>query len=470
MENNSIISFENKKMWAVVLVLFLISIAIIWTVFYEPPFERLIGDNFSLQTFSENGEPAGGIFSIPFLKSFANIYVSGAVDSNSNGKFEPEEWLAKNTAMTGQKGWNSNLPFKSGKKFGGDAYVRIVVSPKKLTDDELVKKIKDGNYKEKTILVIDTNLNNLYGTEKPLHPEISMKEGNGGQQANANQVGPDNSPDFSQRIAECGPTVAANGLYSLALKNGAKDKLPQNPLEMIDSLKGDMSWTPADGVIVDNFVAGKNKWAVTHGLPIKTETIGDQDGRGTLDDVKKALAKGAAVEVRLRFFDEDLKIVGGHIVTVKAVKEVDGQTILEINDPLTPTGTESYPISLGSLSNYPFHDGEVGIGIAFSQTWEGAPMGGGLDTMTEAEMRGMREFTGEKKTIKAIKYQDKLIPLTDVHIGKGDHCDSKENSFPHWHSNQNFSAKATDGTVVPDNNGCGYGKAKDVEVVDVDVP
>jgi hypothetical protein len=85
-------------------------------------------------------------------------------------------------------------------------------------------------------------------------------------------------------------------------------------------------------------------------------------------------------------------------------------------------------------------------------------------------MQGVREFAGETKTIKAIQYNGKYIPLSEVHVGKGDHYDSKEDSYAHYHSNNGSFSLATDGSKVPDNTGCGYGKVKDTPVVDIQVP
>jgi hypothetical protein len=65
----------------------------------------------------------------------------------------------------------------------------------------------------------------------------------------------------------------------------------------------------------------------------------------------------------------------------------------------------------------------------------------------------------------AIRVGNRYITLDQVHRFSGDECDDEE----HWHANSG-SARATDGTVMPDTSECGYGKTKDVPVVDVEVP
>lgn len=466
-------SAKNKIWWALIII-----IAVVFGIFaYKQNTKTLnaLGEDISLTVYTKNGKTTGGILSVPFLTSYGDkgINLSGAVDFNKDGRFGPEEWLLKNYNVHTQKDWNTNLPFKSSQNFDAEAKIRVVMSGEKLSNDDLTKISKSGEWKEKTIPVTKQNLDDILGEEAADNPEDSMKFGNTAYAQSGSVTLPANVngvPDFSQRKAECAPTVAANGLYSLAMKNGATDKLPTDPLEMIAGLKGDMLWTHKSGVVPDNFVAGKNKWAVTHGLPIKTEKIGDGDGRGTLDEIKKALGKGAAVEMRIRFADQDLKVIGGHIVSVVAVREVDGKTVIDVNDPASPVGTETYTVEANTLENYPYHDGYTVVGWGFSQIWEGAPMGGSVDVMTEDELRGIREFAGEKKTIKAINYNGKFIPLTEVHVIKGDHCDDLTNSFPHWHANNGSFATATDGTKAYDNGGCGFGKTKDVPEIDVQVP
>ena len=70
----------------------------------------------------------------------------------------------------------------------------------------------------------------------------------------------------------------------------------------------------------------------------------------------------------------------------------------------------------------------------------------------------------QKSTIKAIEFRGKIIPLSEVALRNGSDCDSK-----HYHALDHIAAKALDGTIVSDPGGCGFGKVKDVQVVEVKV-
>lgn len=69
-----------------------------------------------------------------------------------------------------------------------------------------------------------------------------------------------------------------------------------------------------------------------------------------------------------------------------------------------------------------------------------------------------------KSLIKVIVVNGKQIPLDKVRIVTGAECDKD----PHYHALNGQWGKALDETVVPDPGGCGYGKVKDVEVVEVE--
>lgn len=63
-----------------------------------------------------------------------------------------------------------------------------------------------------------------------------------------------------------------------------------------------------------------------------------------------------------------------------------------------------------------------------------------------------------KTMIQVIAYRGKDLPLTQLFIGHGADCDS-----PHYHA---ITGKviATDGTIVVDPEGCGFGKVADIQV------
>lgn len=456
----------KKRFGPLILVGAIAALLVFGFFFYKPnKEEEIFGDNVEVIAYKAEGNTISGIASIPFTKDAGQRYLSFALDANANGKFSEDEWVVKNIPVNAKAGWNSNLPFKKGLDLNNTVKVRLVATKSPVS--KFNEFIEGDVSLVKNISVQTQNLADFFGSDTASNLEESMKQG--GETGTNQLVQNPLVPDFSQRPAECAPTVAANGLYSLAAKNGAADKLPKNPEEAIAGLKTEMNWTVKEGVLPDNFVAGKNKWAITHGLPIITEKIGDKDGRGTLAEIQQALANGSAVEMRIRFADSNLKAIGGHIVSVTSVREVDGSTYIDIHDPASPSGTDTYRISANEILDYPYHNGSTVVGWGFKQTWTGAPMGGNLEPMTEAEMRGIREFAGEKKQIKAIQVLGKYIPLSEVRIGKGEHCDGPKAQYPHWHSTNGSYATATDGTKMPDNSDCGYGKEKDVPVVDIEI-
>ncbi len=70
--------------------------------------------------------------------------------------------------------------------------------------------------------------------------------------------------------------------------------------------------------------------------------------------------------------------------------------------------------------------------------------------------------TPVQKMVDVIDVGGKLIPVSEVHRFKGPECDEEE----HWHTNSG-TAKALDGSTVPDTSECGYGKTKSIPVISV---
>lgn len=66
--------------------------------------------------------------------------------------------------------------------------------------------------------------------------------------------------------------------------------------------------------------------------------------------------------------------------------------------------------------------------------------------------------TNNKRSIQVISYQGKQLPLTGLYVGHGTDCDS-----PHYHAT-NGKVTATDGSIVVDPEGCGFGKVAEVQV------
>ncbi|GEM_PF-2531928 len=64
--------------------------------------------------------------------------------------------------------------------------------------------------------------------------------------------------------------------------------------------------------------------------------------------------------------------------------------------------------------------------------------------------------------VKGIIVNGKKIPLSEIYVGTGNDCDSS-----HYHALNHVAVKALDGSTVSDPGGCGFGRVRDVSVVDI---
>lgn len=429
---------------------------------YLPSDKVEIGDNPHLMRFAFGEKVTGGwMLSVPFTRGQpGETYVSAWLG---------QEKVVDNFPVRTGTGSSivSNLSFAPTTKIGASVTVRIAASATPIAEDWSGEVTSTVETKTFTLPVETVKLEMT--TAQVTRPLEAMT---GGFVATVYASGSGSTiPDMEQKVNECAPTSAANSLIGLVTRHGMVDKLPANHRDVIGQLKADMKWSVADGVVPDDFVAGKDRWAARMGLPIRTEMAGDQDGRGTLQEIQEALAKGGAAEMRLRFADANSgAIVTGHMVTVVAVRQVNGKDFIDVHDPMSPAGTDSYLVSEGEILGYGLWRGPAYVGWGFTQVWEdrGIPM----QPMDDKEINGIREGVGEKPKVKVIVYGSHYIPVTGVHVGKGPECVEGNVQMPHWHANEIGRAKELTGGWVADPNpgGCGYGKARDIPVLDVDDP
>lgn len=446
---------KNKIFIGVGLAILVIAGLIFWSVQ-----SGVLGDEFEMIVYSKaDASQTYGTVYVSFVKSTSDT-INAWIDLNKNSTFEESEKVI------------SNFPFKSGKNWRTGFAVKIN-GP--LPENPRLKiELDGGDNVEATLKVTQAPTEDLLELNKVTKPEEAMK--GFGQVVFAQGTDPATEavrydvPDLGQRIAECAPTAAANSIISLAEEHGISLSDLPTGTEIVDGLKGDMDWTPENGVLPDDFVEGKNKWAAKNGLPIRTEKVGDQHGRNTLQEILDAMAAqgGAAAEIRMKFADANGKVKGGHMVTVVGIRVVGDQTFLDINDPRTPAGTDTYEVSGNVIEGYPY-DGLAIVSWGFVQRWEGSPTGAALDPLTDKEVQGIQNFAGVKEKIKVIVVNGKKVPLDQVHVGKGPECDSETKQYPHYHANSE-KVTALDGTVIVDPNGCGYGKVKDIPVEEVEKP
>lgn len=74
------------------------------------------------------------------------------------------------------------------------------------------------------------------------------------------------------------------------------------------------------------------------------------------------------------------------------------------------------------------------------------------------------QSTNSPKTkIQVIEFQSKKIPLTEVEVREGPDCNA-----PHYHALDHTSAKALDGSIVTDPGSCAFGKASEVQILEIE--
>ena len=75
-----------------------------------------------------------------------------------------------------------------------------------------------------------------------------------------------------------------------------------------------------------------------------------------------------------------------------------------------------------------------------------------------------------KAKIQVISYNGKQIPLDQLEIKTGSECTSSPQVAPHYHAKGGQFVQATDGTIIQDPGGCGFGKVTEVEVKEIETP
>ncbi|OGK23638.1 hypothetical protein A3A46_02925 [Candidatus Roizmanbacteria bacterium RIFCSPLOWO2_01_FULL_37_13] len=78
----------------------------------------------------------------------------------------------------------------------------------------------------------------------------------------------------------------------------------------------------------------------------------------------------------------------------------------------------------------------------------------------------LRSGTGAKT--KVIVVDGKQIPLIELTTGQGSECLDGSSEAPHYHAKDHIAAKALDGSSVTDPGGCGFGKVKEVNIIEVE--
>lgn len=431
--------------------------------FFTKQNAQLVGDTLLASTFTSNGEPTGKVLlQVPFGRSLeASGNISIAVDTDSNGSFAENEYLVSDFPVRPQADWRNG-------------YYAVLDTP--LTDGMNALVVINGENHTASVQTKTFEVGELLDLATVTDPENATK-GWGASVAYAQQdveISQDGVPDLNQRKAECAPTAAANSLISLVAKNGGDDLIPGDPQDFIENLKRHMNWTPENGVPPDDFVAGKNRWAAAAGVPIRTTKVGDTHGITTIEAIREALENGDAVELRIKFANPGgTRVVGGHMVTVTGLHQDGDQTYIDINDPATPdSGTEIVEIQSNQITNYGPWQGITILSWGFVQTWEGHPTGTLLDTMTDEEIQGIRQFVGEEPQITVIEYNGEYIPASQLHVGDKHppHASGEGCSEIHWHAAGQVTSLSGKKFSDPNPGGCGFGKLSEKPSLNIPAP
>lgn len=417
-----------------------------------------VGDTAKVTTFTNSGtETASALISIPFLQSIDKSEIKIWIDRNNDDAFGDDETIINKAISSTNSNQQTGFYFPS---FAG------------ITDTKQAQIRVDGRDYRLSITFARIEMDTIFDLATITNPEEAMK-GIGISPAHAEdpvEIVQEGVPDFDQRTGECAPTAAANSLTSLITRNGAT---PPPPREIIDELKTDMNWTAQNGVLPDNFVAGKNIWARRHNLPIVTEKVGNAHGTSTIDAIRDALAAGQAVELRLKFGDArtaqaagGAQASGGHMVTVVGIHQGEGQTYLDINDPATPdSGTENVEIRGNTVVNYGPWSGIAVVSWGFTQTWQTTPGANQPQTTISSSTTGGMRGTDTALMVEVIEYSGTHITIDQLRVGH--HTDGAGCPADHWHADQ--SVTAVDGRTFSDPNpsACGFGTLSEKPIVKV---
>ena len=162
----------------------------------------------------------------------------------------------------------------------------------------------------------------------------------------------DGVPDQDQRYNECAPTGISNSFRWLAKTYGVNDRIPQEPSDLIDELKGDLNWS--DGVAHDNVIKGKQAFIDRHQLPFEAHQIGTEHDPELIKKIRDEIARGQAVEVWLQMENASGTIVGAHLVTVAGAGFLNDKNIITFMDPDTtsPDGHGSRDVYRVAPTNF----------------------------------------------------------------------------------------------------------------------
>lgn len=345
--------------------------------------QDLIGEGTAVyRTTLADTPTAQGFMYIPFVGSSQDYsFINVALDVNGDGTYAAyetprgtqEERVIVNE-MPDISGQANRLPFEIiDPEFGSvPIHGTVVISKDELQDgvwpetlDLEMTQVQTFTIDNVILEARDVNRSNDGTGERatggfPLVLQTNTVYARGEDEAQPAEVPPGTEyvshsdvPDQDQRYNECGPTSVANSFRWLAEKYNVADRIPRDPTNLVDEIKGDLDWD--DGVSHADMIKGKQDFIDRHQLPFEAHQIGSEDDPQLIQKIRDELAKGQAVEAWIIFQNASGTTVGAHLVTVAgAGKNRHGVDAITFTDPDTksPDGSGSRDVYRVNSTNY----------------------------------------------------------------------------------------------------------------------
>lgn len=441
----------------------------------------IISDSGTIEVYEIGGEPTDlAHLSIPFIQDYGNMFISITADLNGDGT---KTLIVENMPAKARDGGINRFAINVSEGISENVVANVYFSD--LPNVEL----DENNFQLATLQVTTVDVDDEIAISAPgASPDLKrgsfiplvLANPQDGVSEREGEI-----PDLEGGPMDCFPIATANNLISLANTHGLRDKLPQDPKDMVDELKDDMQFD--DGVLKQNFMQGKQAFVDRYKLPITTTQI----DRPSYDDLDEALAQDCAVEISTTFLrSRSGKPDTGHVITGVGVSTDGDDVRIMVHDPATRTGDDVYETQMTGgdspfilIKDYPFWDGIMIVDAIYVQCYdEELALSLGYNVaVPEQDARIMQDGPGNEVTtgqdaqetvmrsIDTLLIDDKHYPSAQFRIGShtGEGC-----SKDHYHADSKVFSLETpdDGLSDPRPAGCGFGAIEDVPLVSKEIP
>lgn len=431
------------------------------------PHSHLMRESAEILVYTIQGDPTGlAHVSFSFLEDRDNLIINVVGDFNQDDQLDPvEEWFIKNSKAKSEQLEVNNYAFELPTLLNDNDQIvlRVIASDQPISD--ALHTNNEVILVTATVRYVDVD-DSIAISAPGAHPDL--KRGGFLMSVSALEDGtyePEGDiPDLGGGPMDCFPVATANNLISLANRNGIRDQIPSDPKDMIDEMKTDMKFD--NGVLKENYLAGKQAFIDRYNLPITTEQI----DRPSMEDLADALGSNCAVEISTTFLrSKSGKPDTGHVLTGAGISADGDDVQINVHDPATkgPQSNDIYDVSMTGgdnpfilIKNYPFWDGIMIVDAIYIQCWDdnlAIKLGYDLESIDEDPIGTVGQPFGEgKQTIDTLVIGGKHYPKTQFRIGSHalEGCEKD-----HWHADvQVFSVETPDqGINDPAPPNCGFG-------------